>query len=99
MQLSLFLASAVNRQLPVQAMKGYTVWNRLLQREGTWGSAVVPPGQQVGSVSIPAWAVAGSEDLPCAGVRLDRLGTWSLEAGTVPSALCSQICDTHLCLQ
>ncbi|RLW06361.1 hypothetical protein DV515_00004571 [Chloebia gouldiae] len=36
MQLSLFLASAVKKQLPVQATKGYTVWNRLLQREGTW---------------------------------------------------------------
>lgn len=28
-QLSLFLASAIKKQLPVQARKGYTVWNWL----------------------------------------------------------------------
>lgn len=93
MQLSLFLAFAIKKQLPAQATQGYTVWNRLLQREGTWRALWAGAGDQAAggqhSTFIPAWAVAGARGLPVCWGEAGQAGHVFSEAGTVllPSAL------------
>lgn len=71
MQLFLFLASAITKQLPVQARKGYTVWNGLSQREGTWRALWAGPWWP-GST----WAVCSSLLGTGWGPRISHVGGW-----------------------